>query len=156
MTSHDRETVIATTEDREPTVNTPITCWCVPSPRRSRKHGLKKTSGDTQRGEVPMTAKDRETLIAEARDAVTQLRDYARQFGMDHHRRDPLVWKIHRALDALALVREDVPQPTPCYCCRGEWDPVDGGHPEYCQSGCRCYGRCDNQNCCESDQGSLS
>jgi hypothetical protein len=43
----------------------------------------------------------------------------------------------------------------PCYCCRGEWDPADGGQPQFCQSGCRCYGRCDNPNCCENDQGSL-
>ncbi len=42
-----------------------------------------------------------EELEAKAREAVTKLRDFSRDNGMNHFVRDPLVMDIHRALDLL-------------------------------------------------------
>lgn len=42
---------------------------------------------------------ERETLIAKAREATTVFRDFAREHGMSHWTRDPLVMVIHNALD---------------------------------------------------------
>lgn len=38
--------------------------------------------------------------MVKAREAINRFRDFAREHGMDHFRRDPLVMDIHRALDA--------------------------------------------------------
>lgn len=38
---------------------------------------------------------------------------------------------------------------SPCYCCRADKHHARGGHPAFCQAGCRCWGRCDDPTCCE-------
>ena len=48
-----------------------------------------------------------------------------------------------------ALVGTPAPS-GPCYCCCGDRKP-HAGHPNHCQPGCRCYGRCDDPACCEPD-----
>jgi hypothetical protein len=54
-------------------------------------------------------------LTDEARRAVDRLRDFAREHGMSHHQRDPLVMDIHRALDAFdsAARAASLPQAEP-------------------------------------------
>lgn len=48
----------------------------------------------------PATPAAPPTLIDKARRAVDRLRDFAREHGMSHHQRDPLVLDIHAVIDA--------------------------------------------------------
>lgn len=58
-------------------------------------------------------------LTDKARRAVDRLRDFAREHGMSHHQRDPLVMDIHRALDAFDKLRAEgqaeAVVASPCY-----------------------------------------
>lgn len=79
---------------------------------------------------------------------TTNLRSEVRAHNKIHATPDPKDLEIDRLRQEVTRLTAQLTDP--CYCCRGD-RPPHGGHPAFCQAGCRCYGRCSDPACCEPE-----